>query len=122
MSTIKVGTLLAADGSTTTQPSIPALDKRMAKAWVSFQGTGSVSIKDSYNVSSITDGGTGTYQVNYTNAMTDTNYSVTTGLVDWFIALGGLTTTYHNLYTFSASASARPAVDVSGVYSQVFGA
>ena len=121
MSTIKANTLLHSDGTTTNPPAIPALDQRMAKAWVSFQGTGSVSIKDSYNVSSITDGGTGTYQVNYTNALTDTNYAVTTGLVDWFIALGGLTTTYHNLYTFSASASARPAVDVGGVYSQVFG-
>ena len=33
MSTIKANTLLHSDGSTTTQPSIPALDKRMAKAW-----------------------------------------------------------------------------------------
>ena len=75
MSTIKANTLLHSDGSTTTQPSIPALDKRMAKAWVNFNGTGTVAIRDSYNVSSITDNGVGSYLMNYTNAMASANYS-----------------------------------------------
>ena len=79
MSTIKANTLLHSDGSTTTQPSIPALDKRMAKAWVSFNGQGTVAIRSSYNVSSITDGGAGIYTVNFTNAMANTDYSVSTG-------------------------------------------
>ena len=59
MSTIKVGTLLAANGNTTTEPSIPALDKRMSKAWVNFNGetTGNNTIRASYNVSSCTDHG-----------------------------------------------------------------
>ena len=47
MSTIRTNTLLAADGSTTTEPSIPALDQRMAKAWVNFNGTGTVAINSS---------------------------------------------------------------------------
>jgi len=76
MSTIKANTLLHSDGSTTTQPSIPALDQRMAKAWVNFNGTGTVAIRDSYNVSSITDNGTGDYSVTFTNAMSNSNYSV----------------------------------------------
>jgi hypothetical protein len=59
MSTIKANTLLHSDGTTTTQPSIPALDKRMAKAWVNWNGTGTVAIRDSLGVSSISDGGTG---------------------------------------------------------------
>jgi hypothetical protein len=75
MSTIKVGTLLAADGSTTTQPSIPALDKRMASAWVFFDGSGTVAINDSYGVSSISDISTGTYEVNFTVAMANANYA-----------------------------------------------
>ena len=75
MSTIRTNTLLAADGSTTTEPSIPALDQRMAKAWVNFNGTGTVAIRDSYNVSSITDVGTGNYTANFASAMADTNYS-----------------------------------------------
>ena len=45
-----------------------------AKAWVNFNGTGTVAIRDSYNVSSITDNGTGRYQVNFTNAMSNANY------------------------------------------------
>jgi hypothetical protein len=47
------------------------------KAWVNFNGTGTVAIRASYNVSSITDNGTGDYTVNFTNAMTDANYSIT---------------------------------------------
>jgi hypothetical protein len=47
-----------------------------ARAWVNFNGTGTVAIRSSGNVSSITDGGVGTYTVNFTNAMPDTNYSV----------------------------------------------
>ena len=47
-----------------------------AKAWVNFNGTGTVAIRASYNVSSITDNGTGRYTINFTNAMPDANYSV----------------------------------------------
>ena len=89
MSTIKVGTLLAADGSTTTQPSIPALDKRMAKAWVNFNGMNTVAINSSYNISSITDTAVGEYKAHFTTAMSNTNYctaigvSVTSSTSNW---------------------------------------
>ena len=46
------------------------------RAWVNFQGTGTVAIRASGNVSSITDNGTGDYTVNFTTAMQDVNYSV----------------------------------------------
>ena len=74
MSTIKVGTLLAANGSTTTQPSIPALETRMAKAWVNIDGTGTIAIRGSYNVSSVADNGTGRYTANFATALPNTNY------------------------------------------------
>jgi hypothetical protein len=45
------------------------------RAWVNFNGTGTVAIRGSGNVSSITDVGTGNYIVNFTNAMPDANYS-----------------------------------------------
>ena len=45
-----------------------------ARAWVNFNGTSTVSIRASVNVTSITDLGTGEYQVNFTTAMPDTNY------------------------------------------------
>ncbi len=47
------------------------------KAWVNFNGTGTVAIRASYNVSSITDNGTGDYTVNFTTAMPDVNYAAT---------------------------------------------
>jgi hypothetical protein len=47
-----------------------------ARAWVNFNGTGTVAIRGSGNVSSITDNGTGDYTVNFTNAMPDANYNV----------------------------------------------
>ena len=50
--------------------------KGSAKAWVNFNGTGTVAIRASYNVSSITDNGTGQYTVNFTTAMPDANYAV----------------------------------------------
>jgi hypothetical protein len=45
-----------------------------AKAWVNFNGVGTVAIRSSYNVSSITDNGTGLFTVNFTNAFADNNY------------------------------------------------
>lgn len=46
------------------------------RAWVNFNGTGTVAIRASGNVSSITDNGTGDYTVNFTSAMPDANYAV----------------------------------------------
>ena len=46
------------------------------RAWVYFNGTGTVAINASGNVTSITDNGIGTYTVNFTNAMPDANYCV----------------------------------------------
>jgi len=46
-----------------------------ARAWVNFNGTGTVAIRASGNVTSITDNGTGLYTVNFATAMPDANYS-----------------------------------------------
>ena len=46
------------------------------RAWANFNGTGTVAIRASGNVSSITDNGTGNYTVNFTTAMPDANYIV----------------------------------------------
>ena len=47
-----------------------------AKAWVNFNGTSTVAIRAQFNVSSITDNGTGDYTVNFSTALADTNYTV----------------------------------------------
>ena len=48
---------------------------RVAKAWLNYDGT-TPSIRDSYNIGSVTDNGTGEYTVNYSTAMSDANYSI----------------------------------------------
>ena len=48
------------------------------RGWVNFKGTGSVSVRSSGNVSSITDFGQGNYRVNFSTAMPDSNYATTT--------------------------------------------
>jgi hypothetical protein len=50
----------------------------LCRAWVNFDGTGTPAIRDSFNVSSITDNGTGDYTVNFTTAMVDANYCALT--------------------------------------------
>jgi hypothetical protein len=49
-----------------------------AKAWVNFNGSGTPAIRTSFNVSSVTSSSTGVYTINFTNAMVDANYVVTT--------------------------------------------
>lgn len=49
------------------------------RAWVNFNGTGTVAIRASGNVSSITDNGVGSYTVNFTTAMPDANYAAAGG-------------------------------------------
>lgn len=68
MSTLKVNTLEEATAGGATFFT--------AKAWVNFNGTGTVAIRNDGNVSSITDNGTGDYTVNFTTAMPDTDFSV----------------------------------------------
>lgn len=65
MSTLKVNTIKNADN----------VEVYTAKAWVNFNGTGTVAIRAAGNVSSITDNGTGDYTVNFTNAMPDADYA-----------------------------------------------
>jgi hypothetical protein len=74
MSTLKVNTLT--DTAATKSVPIEDVVNGVARAWVNFDGTGTVSIRASYNVSSITDNGTGDYTVNFTTAMPDANYCV----------------------------------------------
>jgi hypothetical protein len=49
------------------------------RAWVNFNGYGTVAIRESANVSSITDNGTGDYTVNFTSAMPDADYAAVYG-------------------------------------------
>ena len=66
----------AAGGADTSLSNLSATGEQMVcKAWVNFNGTGTVAIRDSYNVSSITDRGTGLYTVTFATAMSNTSYT-----------------------------------------------
>jgi hypothetical protein len=67
------------------------------RAWVNFNGTGTVAIRASGNVSSITDNGTADYTINFTNAMPDANYSVTS-----HVAIGTTGTSIKTIATMGA--------------------
>ena len=56
----------------------------VCRAWVNFNGTGTVAIRASFNVSSITDNGVGDYTVNFATAMPDANYNVCLGQVGYW--------------------------------------
>lgn len=75
MSTAKFNTLQNAAGSKSVP--VDTVVDGSAKAWVNFNGTGTVAIAAAFNVSSITDNGVGNYTVNFTTAMADANYSMT---------------------------------------------
>ena len=79
MSTLKVNTIQdSSAGNTSTTEQI---FQGRAKAWVNFNGTGTVAIRDDFNISSITDSGTGVYTANFSSAMSNNDYAsvVSTG-------------------------------------------
>ena len=75
MSTLKVATIQDTSGNNSSTPAQVA-DGR-AKAWVNFEADGTVGINSSFNVSSITDGGTAIFTVNFTSALANANYTMT---------------------------------------------
>ena len=73
-SNLTVDTLTKGATTLNTDELVDVNNTRVAKAWVNFNGTGTVAIRASYNISSITDHATGQYTVNFTNAMANANY------------------------------------------------
>jgi len=80
------GNAATATKLTTASGSAPSYS---ARAWVNFNGTGTVAIRASGNVTSITDNGTGDYTVNFTTAMPDANYAVATSGEGFTLGAGG---------------------------------
>ena len=81
MSTLRCTNLQDTSGSNSSTTEQIASGR--AKAWVNFNGTSTVAIRANFNVNSITDNGTGNYNVNFTTAMADTNYAtIMTGSSD----------------------------------------
>ena len=69
MSTLKADTIQSTSGGAAT------LTKQHApKGWVNFNGSGTLAVRDSFNVSSVTDNGSGDFTPNFNTAFSDTNY------------------------------------------------
>ena len=79
MSTLAVATIKnTGSGSPVFKDSSNNETGQLAKSWVNFDSVGSISIRDSFNVSSVTESATGDYQVNFSNNMSNANYCITT--------------------------------------------
>jgi len=123
MSTLRLTTISNQTGSSSV-PSETVINGS-AKAWVNFNGTGTVAIRAAFNVSSITDNGAGEYTINFTVAMVDANYSISAAAR--IVANAGCvvvtpdvtnTTTAYRISTRPDPQSA--GIDAAFVYFQVF--
>ena len=109
MSTVKVNTLtgtstagsitVTGEGNSTTTN----LQQGLAKAWINFNGTGTIASRDSFNVGSLTDNGTGDYTLNFSNNMNNANYFGNTGA-----AAGASASTFSSPYTGASFSSSAP--------------
>ena len=82
------------------------------RAWVNFNGTGTVAIRASGNVTSITDGGVGLYTLNFTTAMTDANYCLA-GITAFSVSAGAESVRIQSTLT---SSSAPISTTTAGVF------
>ena len=88
--------LVTGEGNSTTTN----LQQGLAKAWINFNGTGTIATRDSFNISSISDDGTGSYTITINNDMANANYCTTSG-----VGRGGLAScTFINDGSWAATA------------------
>jgi hypothetical protein len=108
MSTLSTNTVKSLDANPPAFKNVSGVEiGTLCRAWVNFNGTGTVAIRASFNVSSITDNGTGDYTVNFTNAMPDTSYALAgSGQVD---QAGGIA---YSLIGLQRSATAKQTTSV----------
>ncbi len=98
------------------------LSQFTAKAWVNFNGTGTVAIRDSHNISSITDLSTGNYTVNFTNTMANGNYVAsvssdqTGGVTATTCTAGSYTTSSHDIAVRKDGTSTDPDTATSIIF------
>jgi hypothetical protein len=120
MSTIRVDNFGPSAGGTTYSA------RGVSKAWVNFNGTGTIAARDSENVSSLTDNGTGDYTANFTNAMGNANYSVVGLGSDYTLNLPPTTpltssSTRFNVFFASGTGGQKTLFDVGFINGATFG-
>lgn len=86
MSTLKVNTIQDSGGANGVTPG--QLNSGLIRAWINFQGTSTVSIRDSFNISSISDEGTGHYYINFSTSFANNDYAMTGTATEDFYGSG----------------------------------
>tara|TARA_R100000353_G_C6441451_1_gene178706 strand:+ start:336 stop:719 length:384 start_codon:yes stop_codon:yes gene_type:complete len=124
MSTLKVNNLQDINGGNNSTPSEVANGR--AKAWIHMNGTGTIAIKNSYNISSITDNGSGKYTATMSITMSDTRYCVVGGgaqgtLNDNVMGFYPNTTTAFKLQSNGSTGNFNSFEDASFMSAAVFG-
>jgi hypothetical protein len=126
------GTVATAESTLTQFNASGSAPVYACRAWVNFNGTGTVAIRASGNVSSITDNGTGRYQINLTTSMPNADYIITGNCSNrsggtMFVAInsvaGSLSTlpTVDDFIVVTCSSSNSAAFDVDYVNVAIFG-
>jgi|TARA_Y100000033_G_scaffold41419_1_gene41866 hypothetical protein len=135
MSTIKAANVQnTGSGAPTFKNSSGTEIGQLAKAWVNFNGSGTVAIRESFNISSLADNGTGDYTISFTNSFSNTDYCVVTGGYNTFAGDGsfnvvgnaasanypaGLATGSVRMNTYTNTGNTQ---DQQAVYVAIFGA
>jgi len=119
-STLKINTLtgvstagsiaVTGEGNSTTTN----LQQGLCKAWVNFDGTGTIATRDTQNISGLTDGGTGVYAIAYTSSLNNDDYSYqihgtsssSGGITKLTSASGSITTSDIDVQSLNAAQSA----------------
>ena len=129
MSTVKAANLQnTGSGAPTFKNSSGTEIGQLCRAWVNFNGLNTVAIRDDFNVSSITDNGTGDYTVTFTNAMPNANYCTVEAAfheqqtTNDLRVVTGQTRATTNVRINTAYANGSGGYDVPGVNIAVFGA
>jgi len=120
--TLVIDTLKASTGVLATQNGMTGI----AKAWVNFNGVGSTTIYNSFNVSSVTYNGTGNYTINFTTAFPSSTYSYalcrqydsgTSGIPQAIKAEGGtMTTTQFQMITQTGTNVQQNSANISATF------
>ena len=120
MSTLKADTIQSTSGGAATLTKQSA-----AKAWITYKGTDTNAIMESFNMSGVVDNGTGDYTMSFTNSMNTAEYNIVDGTErlenNNSPGITGFETTGTSSYIHNNWNSAFAASDMFRTYSQVHG-
>ena len=113
MSTLAVGTIKSVSSAAPVFQNTSGTEMgTLCRAWVNLNGTGTASIRDSFNVSSITDNNTGTYTANFATAFSDSDFAAVVSMGD--VNNNSSPRGFETVYNYSSSSVKFDCRDESG--------